>query len=619
MQLLEVPMPDARLATPRQVLKTVYGYDRFRPKQEEIVERLVRGENALLIMPTGGGKSLCYQIPAMLRPGTGIVISPLISLMQDQVEALRQLGVQTAFLNSSLSRREQRAVEQQLLDGRLDLLYVAPERLMTDGFQDLLAQVEIALFAVDEAHCISQWGHDFRPEYLQLTEIRTRFPDVPVIAVTATADAPTQRDILKRLRLRTEDLFVTGFDRPNIRYTVEVKRNPKQQLWRFLEEHRDEAGIIYCLSRQKCEDVAAWLNEQGREAVPYHAGLTNRQREENQDRFLREEGLVVVATVAFGMGIDKPNVRFVAHLDVPKNMEGYYQETGRAGRDGLPAEAWMLYSLGDVVMMRKMLDASEADRKHKWALQHKLNAIIGFCETAECRRQVILRYFGEEYDAPCGNCDNCLNPVETWDGTVAAQMLFSCIHRTGQRFGASYVINVLLGKEDDRIRRFGHHRLPTFGVGRQVSENESEWRSVLRQLVAADYVRVDVDGYGGLRLTPACGPVLKGERDVLLRKDPLPVKKKKKKERARSVAEVSLPETPSEQALFAALRDRRLALAREQGVPPYVIFHDATLAAMVQHRPTTREALARLPGVGEVKLERYGDAFLEVIARHAAG
>ncbi len=609
-----VPMIDPSEVNPRNILKWVFGYDRFRPSQEEIIERVLAGRHALVIMPTGGGKSLCYQLPSLIRPGVGVIVSPLISLMKDQVDALLQLGVKAAFLNSSLPRAKQRVVEAQVRQGRLDLLYVAPERLMTPAFLELLDQTPVALLAIDEAHCISQWGHDFRPEYLQLTEIRRRYPEVPCIAVTATADAPTQREILRQLRLPREGLFVTGFDRPNIRYTVTLKRKEKQQLLQFIErEHAGEAGIVYCFTRQKVEKTAAWLREEGHEAVPYHAGLGAKQRQANQERFLNEEGLIVVATIAFGMGIDKPNVRFVAHLDVPRSLESYYQETGRAGRDGLDADAWMTYSLGDVVAMRKILESSNAGRQQQWIEQHKLNAMFGYCETVGCRRQVLLSYFGESLEAPCGNCDNCLHPVEQWDGTVAAQKVLSCIYRTGQRFGAGHVIDVLLGKDTDKVRRFRHERLSTFGIGAELTA--TEWRAVVRQLVAADYLRVDVDGYGSIRMTKACGPVLKGEEQVFFRKDPPPVKKEKK---TRAAAEIALPETPDDRALFDTLRTLRLELARAQDVPPYVVFHDGTLAAMVQHRPRTLDAFGQLSGVGTVKLERYGEVFLDAIRLHEA-
>ena len=600
--------------SPQHVLKSVYGYDTFRPSQEAIIGRVLAGGDALVVMPTGGGKSLCYQLPALIRPGVGVVVSPLISLMQDQVDALLQLGVKAAFLNSSISRKEQRAVEKRLEAGEIDLLYVAPERLMTDDFLEKLDRLDVALLAIDEAHCISQWGHDFRPEYLQLARVRERLPDVPCLAVTATADAPTRREIARRLHFQEEDVFVTGFDRPNIRYSVVLQRSAKQQLLDFIKrEHEDDAGIVYCLSRKKVDETAAWLVEHGYEALPYHAGLSSKERQEGQDRFLREEGVIVVATVAFGMGIDKPNVRFVAHLDVPKSPEGYYQETGRAGRDGLPADAWMIYGLGGIVTMQKIIEGGEADRQHKWTARHKLNAMVGYCETSVCRRKVLLNYFGEKLEEDCGNCDNCLSPVETWDGTVAAQKVLSCVYRTGQKFGTAHVVDVLMGKDTPKVKRFGHHRLPTFGVGED--RGPTEWRSVIRQLIAADLLRVDVDGYGGLYMTEACKPVLKGDEEVLLRKDPRPAKTKKKKATQTS----AMPETAGERRLFEALRNRRLELAREQGVPPYVIFHDRTLAEMARLRPQSEQGIGQVSGVGEVKRERYGAAFLEVIRAHGEG
>ncbi len=604
-----------------RTLKTVFGYDDFRPMQEAIIRRVLAGGDALVVMPTGGGKSLCYQLPAILQDGVALVVSPLISLMQDQIDALLQLGVRAAALNSSMTRPQQHAVERRFASDDLDLLYVAPERLTTPAFLDQLANARIGLLAIDEAHCISQWGHDFRPEYLRLEEIRERFPDVPCIAVTATADQPTQRDVLERLQMRSEDLVVTGFDRPNIRFAVELKRNTKEQLRRFFErDHANDAGIVYCLSRRKVEEIAAWLNGEGRKAVPYHAGLSAAEREENQQRFLREENLIVVATVAFGMGIDKPNVRFVVHVNVPKNLEGYYQEVGRAGRDGLPADALMLYGLSDTVLLRRFIEESEAEDRHKWALHHKLNAIVGYCETAECRRRVLLTYFGEEIVAGgsgCGNCDTCLNPVGSWDGTVAAQKVLSCMYRTGQRFGSGHVIDVLRGSDTEKVRRFGHDRVSTFGIGSDRSV--AEWRSIIRQLVAADIVRVDVSGYGGLKLTEDGGTVLKGNRTVRLREDPTPRKAAKKK-RARRAAGTGngRPASPEDEALFDRLRDLRLTLSRTQEVPPYVIFHDSTLAAMARRRPATLTDFADLPGVGEVKLNRYGEVFLEAIRSSAS-
>lgn len=604
---------DVTSAAPEHVLQSVFGYEAFRPKQKEVIERLVSGQHALVIMPTGGGKSLCYQIPAMVKTGVGIVVSPLISLMQDQVEALRQLGIQAAFLNSSLEAPARRKIKQQLRAGALDLLYVAPERLMRPRFMRLLEKVDLALLAIDEVHCMSQWGHDFRPDYLELAGIRSRFPEVPCIAVTATADNQTQQDILERLELTEESLFVTGFDRPNICYSVVRKQGPKKQLASFIEEEHDgKAGIVYCLSRKKVEKIARWLSGQGHKAVPYHAGLSAEERQKNQDRFLREDGLIVVATVAFGMGIDKPDVRFVAHLDLPKSLEAYYQETGRAGRDGKPADAWMAYRYSDVVRMRKIMGGGENNSAHDWAQHHKLDAMLGYCETTACRRKVLLNYFGEETEKACGNCDTCITPVDTWDGTVAAQKVLSCVARTGQRFGAGHVTDVLLGRDTKKIRRFGHDELSTYNIGQEL--NKSGWRSVVRQLVAKNLLRIDVSGYGSLQLTEACKPVLEGEQEVALRKERKPARKKKRKSTTDT-----LPDTPGARDLFDALRTLRTEMARTQEVPPYVIFHDSTLRAMVEHRPTDLKGFGQLSGVGTVKLERYGKSFLEVIQAHVDG
>jgi ATP-dependent DNA helicase RecQ len=596
----------------QHILRTVFGYSAFRGDQAAIVAHVAGGGDALVLMPTGGGKSLCYQIPALLRRGVGIVVSPLIALMQDQVEALRQLGVKAEFLNSSLDGQAAARIERQLLAGELDLLYVAPERLMTPRFLQLLERTELALFAIDEAHCVSQWGHDFRPEYVALSVLHERFPDVPRIALTATADAATRREIVERLNLGEARQFVSSFDRLNIRYRVALKANARQQLLEFLEaEHRGNAGIVYCLSRKKVEATAEWLKEQGWNALPYHAGLDARTRQENQSRFLREEGVIMVATVAFGMGIDKPNVRFVAHLDLPKSMEGYYQETGRAGRDGLPADAWMAYGLGDVVTLRQMVDGSEADERHKRLERQKLDALLGFCETVSCRRQVLLNYFGEEYAGGCGNCDNCLEPAQTWDGTVAAQMALSCVYRTGQRFGVGHLIDVLLGKTTPQTGRFGHDRLSTFGIGKD--RTAAQWSSVFRQLVAAGKLAVDLEGYGGLRLTDEARPLLQGRECIAFRQDPEARRKGRKQPRAgRSKAF----ESSENEALWQALREKRLELAREQGVPPYVIFHDSTLAQMAALRPETLDRMGEISGIGSRKLERYGAAFLEVLGQN---
>jgi ATP-dependent DNA helicase RecQ len=600
-------------AAAHRVLREVFGYDRFRGDQEPIIQRLIAGGDALVLMPTGGGKSLCYQIPALLRTGVGVVVSPLIALMQDQVDALRQLGVRAAFLNSTLDYRSSRALEEQMRQGALDLVYVAPERLLTERFLQLLGQTPLALFAIDEAHCVSQWGHDFRPEYIQLAVLHQHFPQVPRVALTATADAPTRAEIVARLQLQQAEVYVSSFNRPNIRYRIVEKANGRRQLLEFLRaEHAQDAGIVYCLSRKRVEETAEFLAANGFTALPYHAGLPSAVRAAHQARFLREESIVMVATIAFGMGIDKPDVRFVAHLDLPKSLEAYYQETGRAGRDGLAADAWLAYGVGDVVMMRRMLADSDADPHHKQVEQHKLGALLGYCETTECRRQVLLRYFGERMEQPCGNCDTCLEPVDTWDASVAAQKAMSCVYRTEQRFGVGYLVDVLRGKDDPRIRRFGHDRVSTFGIGKDLSEKQ--WRSVFRQLVAAGLLSVDMQGYGGLRLTETSRPVLRGEQPVRLRKDPTPAKRGEQRSR---VTRIDFDD-PAANALWQALRGLRTSLAEQQGVPPYVIFADASLREMVHYRPRDPEQLGRISGVGATKLERYGDHFLQVLQAHEA-
>ncbi len=592
-----------------RVLQSVFGYHRFRPFQAEIIDTIVRGEDALVLMPTGGGKSLCYQVPALVRPGCGVVVSPLIALMQDQVSALRQLGVRASFLNSTLDPASARRVEEDLLQGDLDLLYVAPERLTQPRTLDLLARSELSLFAIDEAHCVSQWGHDFRADYLALGLLQERFPTVPRLALTATADERTRDEIIRRLGLEAARRFIAGFDRPNIRYRIALKQNPKQQLLRFLkEEHPRDAGIVYCLSRNRTEEVARWLCEQGFDALPYHAGLDAGTRAEGQSRFLREEGVIIVATIAFGMGIDKPDVRFVAHLDMPKTVEAYYQETGRAGRDGEPADAWMIYGLQDVIKLRQMMASSEGSEEHKRAEQHRLNAMLGLCEITSCRRQALLAYFGEELPEPCGNCDTCLQPVATWDGTEAARKALSAVYRTGQRFGVNHLVDVLRGAESDKVLQFDHQRLPTFGVGRELDTNQ--WRSVFRQLVARGYLSVDLDRFGALRLERKCRPLLRGEETIELRRD-------SRTGTARQQTRTALPEA-IDVALWEALREHRRVLAESQGVPPYVIFHDRTLKEMCLALPRTPEQFGHITGVGARKLDKYGEGFLRVIDRHLA-
>lgn len=604
-----------QLNTPLDILETTFGYTSFRDQQQAIIEHIISGQDALVLMPTGGGKSLCYQIPAIARNGLAIVVSPLIALMQDQVDALQQLGIKAAFLNSSLNAEDNAYITSQALSGDIEILYVAPERLTVNSFLSLLDEVNthvgLALFAIDEAHCVSQWGHDFRPEYRQLTVLHERFPAVPRIALTATADGPTRAEIISQLSLENAAQFVSSFDRPNIRYHVTIKNNARQQLLTFLErEHANDAGIIYCLSRKKVEDTAAWLSDNGWDALPYHAGLSAQIREQNQRRFLREEGIIIVATIAFGMGIDKPNVRFVAHMDLPKSMEGYYQETGRAGRDGLPANAWMTYGMGDVVSMRQMLDSGDASEERKRLEQHKLNGLLGYCESTDCRHQSILRYFGEAHAGNCGQCDNCLNPVDTWLATEAAQMALSCVFRTGQRFGAGHLIDVLLGKMTPQIERFRHHEVSTYGIGKDI--NQAQWNSVYRQLTAGGFLDADVEAYGGLRLTEAARPILKGEQAIWLRRDATPEKRASKAERSARLKEAF--EGANDDPAWLALKAKRMELAKEQGVPPYVIFHDATLIEILNQKPQDLTAMGQISGIGQAKLARYGAAFLEVIA-----
>ncbi|HWB48256.1 MAG TPA: DNA helicase RecQ [Stellaceae bacterium] len=592
------------------VLRRVFGYDSFRGQQQDIIEHTVAGGDAIVLMPTGGGKSLCYQLPSLLRPGMGVVVSPLIALMKDQVDALRQAGVRAAALNSGLPPGEAGFIEREARTGELDLLYVSPERLVMPHCLDLLRQCRVALFAVDEAHCISQWGHDFRRDYQGLGILKERFPDTPLIALTATADDPTRRDIAARLHLEAARVFAAGYDRPNIFYRIVEKRQPRDDLLRFLqEEHPGDAGIVYCLTRRAVEETAAWLGARGREAVPYHAGLPPEVRARHQERFLREEGLIVVATVAFGMGIDKPNVRFVAHLDAPKNLEAYYQETGRAGRDGLPADAWMAYGLADVMNLRRLMETSDIGDQQRRIERQKSEALIGYCETLSCRRQALLAYFGERRDTPCGYCDNCRDPAaESWDGTVAAQKALSAVYRTGQRFGAHHLTDVLTGNDTERVRRFGHDKLKTFSVGTECDARG--WLSVIRQLLAQGHLQPDPDGHGGLVLAPSATEVLRGEREIRLRRDVARPRARRRQDSAGAASALD----PAAETLWQKLRGWRLEEARRQELPPYVIFHDATLIEVARRRPACLTDLAAVPGIGRSKLDRYGAAVLAVIS-----
>jgi ATP-dependent DNA helicase RecQ len=593
-----------------RLLQSVFGYPVFRGSQEAVIECVAAGGDALVLMPTGGGKSLCFQIPALMREGCGIVISPLIALMRDQVAALREAGVSAALLNSTLDAAQAGQVERDLLAGRLDLLYVAPERLVTPRFLGLLERARIALFAIDEAHCVAQWGHDFRPEYIELAVLAERYPRIPRIALTATADEITREEIIKRLHLDTARLFIASFDRPNIRYQIVEKAKPREQLLEFIRtRHAGQAGIVYCLSRAKTEETAAWLASHGVEALAYHAGMSAEDRSRNQDRFIDEEGVVIVATIAFGMGIDKPDVRFVAHLDLPKSIEAYYQETGRAGRDGKPAEAWMAYGLADIVQQRRMIDESSADDVFKRVSMRKLDALVGLAETADCRRVRLLAYFGEA-SRPCGNCDNCLQPPRVRDGTEDARKALSCVYRTGQRFGAGHVIDVLLGRKTERVEKLHHDRLSTFGIGHDV--NDKQWRTVFRQLVALGHLHADAESFGALKLADSAREVLKGDATVMLREQAAESPRAKRGKRTSGSIGPAAGQ-PQDSALLTALRSWRAGVARQHGVPAYVVFHDSTLEAIAALHPDSRTALRGIAGIGDRKLQRYGDALLEVV------
>jgi ATP-dependent DNA helicase RecQ len=623
MQATDLPVPPPRLdatglataQTPLDVLRTVFGYPAFRGHQSEIIDHVVAGGDAVVLMPTGGGKSLCYQLPSLLRPGTGVVVSPLIALMQDQVDAVTQLGLRAAFLNSTQDYADRRRVEQAYRDGQLDLLYVAPERLLTPGCLELLSAGAIALFAIDEAHCVSQWGHDFRPDYLGLHVLGERWPAVPRLALTATATAATRQEIVERLNLGQARQFVSSFDRPNIQYRIEAKSQVRDQLVRFIQaEHRGASGIVYALARATTEDVAAHLRTHGVDALAYHAGLDAAQRRAVQRRFLREDGVVVVATIAFGMGIDKPDVRFVAHIDLPKSVEGYYQETGRSGRDGLPATAWMAYGLADVVQLRRLIAESSAEDLHRRLQTRLLDAMLALCETPDCRRQNLLAYFGEPI-APCGNCDTCLSPPETWDGTIPAQKLLSTIFRLEnerrQRFGAGQLVDILRGHRTARVDQYHHDSLTTWGIGADLSD--SEWRAVTRQLLARGDLAIGPGGHGVLVLTDQSRAILRGERTVQLRRELMMPRVRAPRATKPTPATPDFDQ-PVDQSWFETLRAWRAKVAKERGLPAYVVFHDSTLRALAAERPTTRAALADIPGIGQAKLEAYGDQLLALLA-----
>lgn len=595
---------------PLKALKKYFGYDYFRENQLEIIETVLNGRDAFVLMPTGSGKSICYQIPAIVSRGVCIVVSPLIALMEDQVKGLNQNGVRGAYLNSTLSYQKALEVQRRAADGLLDILYVAPEKLLTRNFQNFLTRIRPALFAIDEAHCVSQWGHDFRPEYLRINEVTAKFPDTPRMALTATADDITRKDILEKLELHHAQSFVSSFDRPNICYRAQVKQGDKQQLLSFIRaEHPENSGIVYVRTRKRSDSIASWLSKQGVDALSYHAGLSPEQRFENQKRFQENDTRVIVATIAFGMGIDKPDVRFVAHLDMPSSMEAYYQETGRAGRDGQPADAWMVYSLADVMAMRRIFELSEGTDEFKHVLRKKLEALLGYCETVECRRKLLLNYFGEKYDGPCRNCDSCRNPAETWDGTVAAQKALSSVYRTGQRFGAGHLADVLMGKETPQVQRWNHDCIKTYGVGRELDKNT--WMSVFRQLLSAGLLSVDMGRIAGLRLTDESWKVLKGQQNVFFRKDS--IYSKVKSTRQPSKTDKNVFEDEGSRRLFEKLRKLRLDIARKLEVPPYVVFHDSSLKEMALIKPATTDNFLQITGVGASKAKRYGEVFLDCI------
>ncbi|MHB1457411.1 MAG: DNA helicase RecQ [Armatimonadota bacterium] len=598
--------------TPREILKSVFGYSQFREHQEDIINHVINGGDAFVLMPTSAGKSLCYQIPSIARRGTGVVISPLIALMQDQVSMLKESGVRVEFMNSSLSAEDNAFVRKQMLSGQLDMLYIAPERLMMESTLTMLDKADIALFAIDEAHCVSQWGHNFRADYLQLSVLHERYPQVPRIALTATADLLTRQEIIKNLKLENAAIFCMGFDRPNIKYRIVLKDKPKNQLIGFLnDEHEGHSGIIYCLSRRKTESIAEWLCNKGWNALPYHAGLDSEIRQQNQDRFLREDGIIIVATIAFGMGIDKPDIRFVAHLDLPKSIEAYYQETGRAGRDGRPADAWMAYGMADAAIHRHLIDSSDADEQHKKLEHQRLNSLLGLCETTECRRRVMLNYFGDDYTKKCTKCDTCIKPVSTWDATNASKKAIYVARQTGESFGVGYLTDIMLGKTSERMSRNGHDAISAFGKGKELSE--SEWASVFRQLVAGGYLVVDMESSGVIRITESGRDILNGKTTIEMRKDP--VKERNHLHRKPSYDKDDLLRDAISERIFEALRILRLKIARENNVPPYVIFHDSTLVAMAQVRPKSLTELKSIPGIGSRKLESFGEMFIKEIKK----